>query len=442
MRLLAILLYARADVITGVSVSHIATPQALAVVFSVVVASCVASGPEETALDVNEDHIVGGTVSTGDPAVFQLKTVTSVAGGTSIGSCTATLVAPNVLVTAAHCIESATASTVAWVNNETTPATALPSASTGWRRVESFRKHPSYPQAFMNLGYDCAVLVLQDPVTGIAPKSYRRTPLGAAGLGQMARIVGYGNTNGTAGTGSGTKRELVTRIKEVRDGVLTIGSVGATSCQGDSGGPAFLSEGGVEVISGISSYGDIGCQRSGSYARTELCADFFDQFVQSSCTPDCTGKACGGDGCGGSCGACGSGASCDAGQCVPPPSNPPVTLCSESEPNNALDRTNGNAFCSDGTMRGTLSSSSDNDFFVLDVPPNSTYDIQVTSGGTNVRLTVIRDVGGTFKGWDGGAARRVRATTPTGGRYFVKIYATAMSTANEPYALQATVTPK
>ena len=35
-----------------------------------------------------------------------------------------------------------------------------------------------------------------------------------------------------------------------------------------------------------------------------------------SCTPDCTGKACGDDGCGGSCGSCPSGQTCDAsGQC-------------------------------------------------------------------------------------------------------------------------------
>jgi len=122
------------------------------------------------------------------------------------------------------------------------------------------------------------VLVLDQPIADVAPKPYRRTPL-TGSVGRAARIVGYGNTNGTAGTGSGTKRDLATTIKEVRDGVLTIGKHGAVSCQGDSGGPALVDEGGVETIAGVSSYGDIGCVESGSYSRTELCAEFFDSFI-------------------------------------------------------------------------------------------------------------------------------------------------------------------
>ena len=35
-----------------------------------------------------------------------------------------------------------------------------------------------------------------------------------------------------------------------------------------------------------------------------------------TCTPDCTGKACGGDGCGGSCGSCTNNKACTFGQCV------------------------------------------------------------------------------------------------------------------------------
>lgn len=225
----------------------------------------------------SEAAIVGGVIDTGDPAVFQLKTVTPSAGGSTIEGCTATLVAPKVLVTAAHCIADATASSVAWVHDGGTPA-STPSAAAGWRRVASMAKHPKYPQPYANLGYDCAVLVLDAPVEGVAPKAYRRTPLGT-GVGRAARIVGYGNTNGSTGTGSGTKRMLATRIKEVRDGILTIGQRGAVSCQGDSGGPAFVEEDGVEVIAGISSYGDVGCIESGSYARTELCAELFDRYV-------------------------------------------------------------------------------------------------------------------------------------------------------------------
>jgi V8-like Glu-specific endopeptidase len=412
-------------------------------------AACSAVEPTEEATGTDESRIVGGKVNTGDPAVFQLKTVTPLQGGsTSIGSCTATLVSPTVLLTAAHCIEGAGAATTAWVNNTTTPSTALPSQATGWKKISTMQMHENYPQRFANLGYDCAVLVLEDPITDITPKTYRKAPLPASAVGTTARIVGYGNTNGAAGTGSGTKRELATRIKEVRDGVLTIGSRGAVSCQGDSGGPAFLSEGGEEVIAGISSYGDVGCVENGSYARTELCAPFFDQFVHQACTPDCAAKQCGSDGCGGSCGSCGAGETCVAGTCSPgspnpndPPPPPPLS-CLESEPNNTLDATRASQFCADGSARGTLANSSDNDFFVIEIPPNSIYDIRIVTGQPNVRLSVIKETGDSFVGWDGGSARRVSYATSTGGRYFAKVYNSVAPSGPEAYELRAAVTPR
>jgi V8-like Glu-specific endopeptidase len=409
-------------------------------------AACSAIEPVEEAIGTEESRIVGGKVNTGDPAVFQFKTVTPLTGGSSsVGSCTATLVSPTVLLTAAHCIEGAGANTTAWVNNTTTPSTAFPSQSTGWKKISKMQKHEKYPQRFANLGYDCAVLILEEPIADITPKTYRKTPLSASAVGTTARIVGYGNTNGAAGTGSGTKRELATRIKEVRDGVLTIGSRGAVSCQGDSGGPAFLSEGGEEVIAGISSYGDVGCVENGSYARTELCAPFFDQFVSQTCTPDCTNKECGSDGCGGSCGSCGAGETCGAGTCGPvttTPTNPPNSPCTESEPNNTLDPTGASKFCADGRARGTIADSSDNDFFVIEVPPNSTYDISVVSGRPNVRLTLFKETGDSFVGWDGGSARRVSYSTSTGGRYFAKVYNSGALSGPEPYELRAAVTPR
>src|SRR5262249_24446073 len=96
-----------------------------------------------------------------------------------------------------------------------------------------------------------------------------------------ARIVGFGQTNGTAHTGGGTKRTLSTRIVEVRDGIVSIGGPGSTSCQGDSGGPMFIDDNGVETVAGISSYRTINCAGAGSYSRTELCAQWVDTFVSA-----------------------------------------------------------------------------------------------------------------------------------------------------------------
>ena len=63
--------------------------------------------------------------------------------------------------------------------------------------------------------------------------------------------------------------------------------------------------------------GDDGCGGScGSCQAGDVCgAD--GQCGPAPCVADCTGKACGDDGCGGNCGDCQPDETCDAGQCVP-----------------------------------------------------------------------------------------------------------------------------
>jgi hypothetical protein len=56
------------------------------------------------------------------------------------------------------------------------------------------------------------------------------------------------------------------------------------------------------------SYG-IGCSTDWTADRAPTCGN--------TCTPDCSGRACGGDGCGGSCGSCAADETCSSGDCVP-----------------------------------------------------------------------------------------------------------------------------
>src|SRR3954452_7046019 len=58
---------------------------------------CVPPGP---AVQPIESPIVAGTLDSGDPAMMEFLAIQ----GTSLSKCTATLVSPHVLLTAAHCI--------------------------------------------------------------------------------------------------------------------------------------------------------------------------------------------------------------------------------------------------------------------------------------------------------------------------------------------------
>lgn len=407
---------------------------ASALLAGLAVAACAHPLSEDADAEVLGQPIVGGTTTAADPAVFQMKAVTPLGGGSSsIGGCTATLIAPRVLATAGHCVEGSNAQTVVWVSNAAVPGSAIPSEAGGYRRVSQVLSHEKYPQPFINLGYDCAALVLEQPITGIPPKALSRSTMTTSSVGETARIVGFGHTDGASQTGGGIKRHLQTRIKEVRDGVLTIGARGAVSCQGDSGGPAFVVRGGVEVMAGISSYGDIGCVEQGSYSRTELCAPFFDAIIAAN----------GGGATGGGTGAgtpdAGTPGGNDAGTPPPPPTG---SACAESEPNDFLG--SDNRLCADGTATGSLGSVADTDFFAIDIAPNTTYDVRV-EGPPSVDVTLYKETSTGYYGWgsssDGGVPR-VFQQTPSGGRYYAKVHHKDGSTATgETYRLRLVLTP-
>src|SRR5262245_34485199 len=52
----------------------------------------------------NNGGIIGGTDDPGDPSVVQLRYTITTAQGTGMGGCTATVISPTVLLTAAHCV--------------------------------------------------------------------------------------------------------------------------------------------------------------------------------------------------------------------------------------------------------------------------------------------------------------------------------------------------
>ncbi|MEZ4310112.1 MAG: trypsin-like serine protease [Polyangiaceae bacterium] len=195
-------------------------------------------------------------------------------------------------------------------------------------------------------GHDAAVLVLATdapaPAIPINKKAMTKSMVGSP-----VHVVGFGNNNGKAGTGSGLKREIHTTLHSLEQGVMNVGKPGQTTCQGDSGGPSFMEIDGVTVVAGITSYGEYGCVNYGSSTRVDLSADWIQPYIDAhggdldptpdggeggagggdggdggsdpggdggsdlggdggsdpgECVPKCGGKECGDDGCGDVCG--------------------------------------------------------------------------------------------------------------------------------------------
>lgn len=267
--------------------------------------------------------IVGGTQDSGDPAIMYLY----IEGTNVVAICTAELVAPTVLVTAAHCVGGST--------DVLTPTYAIypdanpgfpPSAGATRLEVLSTSFDPLFDVNNLEAGHDIGVAILAAPA-GVPPLPILTTPLSPAVAGQPVRLVGYGATDNGATRGGGMKFQVTALVDDISDVVLHIGNSSAQICEGDSGGAALMTIDGVETLVGVASY--VGgttmqpCLDGGYSTRLDVYGDFLTPYLQPSCTPECTGKACGPDGCGGVCGTCPDSEACsEAGLCFAPAPTP------------------------------------------------------------------------------------------------------------------------
>ncbi|MBW2260978.1 MAG: trypsin-like serine protease [Deltaproteobacteria bacterium] len=197
------------------------------------------------------------------------------------GGCTGTLVAPTVVLAAAHCVEdlSSSATVNFWVgDNYMSPERTI--------RAVEWHMHPSFAGSsggmLVTPDYDISVIILAEDATvyGIEPIPVNLDTTRLAG--ETIQAVGFGLTSYPSGYNS---RRWWTTLPVVAEMSLhyTIDGRGVTGvCQGDSGGPMLYDMPGKGVhVMGVVSSGAEGCTGLSHYARpdTPTVSDWLLEYI-------------------------------------------------------------------------------------------------------------------------------------------------------------------
>lgn len=230
-------------------------------------------------------EVAGGAPSTEWPAVgaliFKL--------GDTYGECTATLISPTWVLTAAHCLQD-TSNPADYVFVPQADYSCC--TASGGLAVSSIVANPAYN--FM--AHDQGLVQLASPLTGVTPLLVNNQA--PPGVGNYLHLLGYGLVQGADNT-----------LKQM--GLLIISALDSTtitydgpqpysqSCIGDSGGPSFAyAPNGFPIVYSTMSYGiSATCSTSTLSVASRVDSDI--AWVTSYATDACLRNAPQGPGCDG-----------------------------------------------------------------------------------------------------------------------------------------------
>jgi uncharacterized protein (TIGR03382 family) len=243
--------------------------------------ACTIDQPSTSQVD---QDVIGGAAA---PAGKWPDTVAVLWGTnpTNDQGCTGTLIAPNVVVTAGHCVDPRDLP-----NNVLVGASKLSQPGEG--ELISIMRAIEFPNSQSTV--DAGILLLSKPTTKATPRAI------ASGWakfdiknGAQVQLVGFGTIDQSGSTATDSLMEATTTITDYNctmsagcaqgaqpDGELGAGGMGIDTCPGDSGGPAYLLTDYGAFLAGITSRGyddnRYPCSEGGIYERADKIIDWME----------------------------------------------------------------------------------------------------------------------------------------------------------------------
>jgi V8-like Glu-specific endopeptidase len=217
---------------------------------------------------ISRHAITNGSDDSDDPAVVAVGERRIDCQDTLDTICSGTLIAPRVVLSAAHCFAALGPDT----RYETFQGPGAVGNGGELHHVVEVMVHPDFDAQTHTA--DLALLLLDSP-SSAPPIPLATAPLDASLVGKTIRLVGFGVS--APGHGAGTKRQGLATLTAVDADTLRYQPDPALTCDGDSGGPGLLDEGAGEQLAGVTAAGDAACASFGLDVRVD---PFVAGFIQ------------------------------------------------------------------------------------------------------------------------------------------------------------------